>query len=78
MVNGTRSLSSDQGLLSGTQTLLTDQIKLFQSQSISKLQTPFISKTKDNDLEIFKIQVDDIILPWVTDRVPMYWWVPMS
>ena len=29
-------------------------------------------------LEIFKIQVDDIILPWVADGVPMYWWVPMS
>ena len=33
---------------------------------------------KGTFLEIFKIQVDDIILPWVTDGVPMYWWVPMS
>ena len=30
-------------------------------------------KTKDKDFEIFKIQVDDIILPWVADGVPMYW-----
>ena len=30
------------------------------------------------DLEIFKIQVDDIVLPWVANGVPMYWWVPMS
>ena len=29
-------------------------------------------------LEIFKIQVDDIIMPWVTDGAPMYWWDPMS
>ena len=36
------------------------------------------SKTKDKDLDIFKIQVDDIILPWVADGVPKYWWVPMS
>ena len=28
-------------------------------------------KTKDNDLEIFKIQVDDIILPWVAAGVSM-------
>ena len=33
---------------------------------------------KGNNLEIFKIQVDDIILPWVADRVPKYWLVPMS
>ena len=38
----------------------------------------FKAKTKDKDLEIFKIQVYDIILPWVADGVPMYWWVPMS
>ena len=36
------------------------------------------SKTKDKDLEIFKIQVDDIILPWIADGVPIYWWVSMS
>ena len=36
------------------------------------------AKTKDNDLEIFKVQEDDIILPWVADRVPMYWWVLIS
>ena len=29
-------------------------------------------------LKIFKIQVDDIILPWVADGFSMYWWVPMS
>ena len=28
-------------------------------------------------LEIFKIQVDDIILPWETYGFSMYWWVPM-
>ena len=27
-------------------------------------------KTKDKGLEIFKIQVDDSILPWVADGVP--------
>ena len=26
----------------------------------------------------FKIQVDDIILPWVADGVPMNWWVTIS
>ena len=36
------------------------------------------SKTKDKDLELFKIQVDDIILPWLADGVSIYWWVPMS
>ena len=29
-------------------------------------------------LEILKIQVDEIILPWVADGVPIYWWVPIS
>ena len=33
---------------------------------------------KEQFLEIFKIQVDDIILSWVADGVPMYWWVSMS
>ena len=28
------------------------------------------SKTNDKDLEIFKIQVHDIILPWVAEGVP--------
>ena len=37
-----------------------------------------LAKTKDKDLEIFKIQVEDIILPWVADGIPMYWWVPIS
>ena len=41
------------------------------------LLTCFLPKTKDKDLEIFKIQLDDIILPWVADGVTMYWWVPM-
>ena len=37
------------------------------------------SRERENFLEIFKIQVDDIILPWViAEGVPMYWWVPMS
>ena len=27
------------------------------------------SKTKDKDFKLFKIQVDDIILPWVADGV---------
>ena len=48
---------------------------------ISQIYFPldlFIPKTKDKNLEIFKIQVDDIILPWVADGVPMYWWVPIS
>ena len=30
-------------------------------------------KEREHNLEIFKIQVDDIILPWVGDGVPMYW-----
>ena len=33
---------------------------------------------KGHFLEIFKIQVDDIILSWVADGVPIYWWVPIS
>ena len=34
---------------------------------------------KEHFLEVFKIQVSDIILPWIVDRVPMYWWwVPIS
>ena len=36
-----------------------------------------IPREREHLLEIFKIQVDDIILPWVADGVPMYWWVPM-
>ena len=28
---------------------------------------------KETFYKIFKIQVDDIILPWV-----LYWWVPLS
>ena len=36
------------------------------------------AKSKDKALEIFKIQVDDIILPWVADGVRMYWSVPIS
>ena len=28
-------------------------------------------KTKDKNLEIFKIQVDDFILPWVADGVSL-------
>ena len=35
-------------------------------------------RERGNFLEIFKIQVDDIILPQVADRVPVYWWVPIS
>ncbi len=33
----------------------------------------FYAKTKDKVLEIFKIQVDNITLPWVADGVPMYY-----
>ena len=35
-------------------------------------------REREHLIEIFKIQVDDIILPWVADCVPMYWWVPIS
>ena len=35
-------------------------------------------KEREHFLEILKMQVDDIILPWVADWVPMYWGVPMS
>ena len=31
---------------------------------------------KDKDLEIFKILVDDNILPWVADGVPMSYALP--
>ena len=41
-------------------------------------QKKVFPKTKDKDLEIFKIQVDDHFLPWVADGVPMNWSVPMS
>ena len=37
-----------------------------------------IIREREHFLEILKIQVDDIILPWVAEGVPMYWWVPMS
>ena len=37
-----------------------------------------LSRGREHFLEIFKVQVDDIILPWVVDGVPMYWWVPIS
>ena len=33
---------------------------------------------RENLSEIFKLQVDDNILPWVADGFPIYWWVPMS
>ena len=32
-----------------------------------------ISREREYFLEIFKIQVDNIILRWVADRVPIYW-----
>ena len=35
-------------------------------------------REREQFLEIFKKQEDDIILPWVADGVPMYCWVPMS
>ena len=35
-------------------------------------------REREHFLEIIKIQVDDIILPWVADGVTMYWRVPMS
>ena len=35
-------------------------------------------REREHFLEILKKQVDDIILPWVADGIPMYWWVPMS
>ena len=40
--------------------------------AISPMLIAIKSKTKDKDLEIFKIQVVDIILPWVADGVPIY------
>jgi hypothetical protein len=37
-----------------------------------------LGREREHCLEIFKIQVDDIILPWVVDGVPMHWWLPIS
>ena len=37
-----------------------------------------VLREREHFLEMFKIQVDDIILPWVADGVPLYWWVPIS
>ena len=34
-------------------------------------------REREHFLEILKIKVDGIIMPWVADGVPMYWWVPM-
>ena len=47
------------------------------SKKVLVFNSPYMSKLKDKDSEIFKIQVDEIIPPWVADRVPIYWWVPM-
>ena len=38
---------------------------------------PYWVGEREHFLEIFKIQVDYIILPWVADGVPVYWWVPI-
>ena len=43
-----------------------------------KLIEEVVPREREHFLKIFKIQVDDIILPWVADVVPMYWSVPMS
>ena len=36
------------------------------------------NREREHILQIFKIQVDNIILPWVADGVPKDWLVPMS
>ena len=36
------------------------------------IQNVEIIRERENFLEIFKREVDDIILPWVADGVPMY------
>ena len=51
-------------------------IKIHDGYFMSKKQ--FKTRERENFLEVFKIQVDDIILPWVADGISMYWWIPMS
>ena len=48
------------------------------NQAVNILKNPVLIRERERFLEIFKGQVDDIILPWVADGVTMYWWVPMS
>ena len=53
--------------------------KLYKNEpKIQIVTTTAESQGKGTLLEIVKRQVDDIILPWVADGVPMYCWVPMS
>ena len=37
-----------------------------------------LGREREHILEIFEIQVDELILPKVADAVPIYSWVPMS
>ena len=50
------------------------------AETTGELETLMLDRIREREhfLEILKIQVDDIILPWVADAVPMYWWVLMS
>ena len=50
--------------------------KNYVERKYSHFSTLSLTRERKHFLEIFKIQVDDIILPLVADRVPMYWWVP--
>ena len=38
----------------------------------------FLRKIQGKGKLFRNIMKYDINLPWVADRVPMYWWVPMS
>jgi hypothetical protein len=44
----------------------------------SETPKPASRRERENFLEIFKILVDEIILPYVADGFPSICWVPMS
>ena len=53
--------------------------KLVLLEELNLSDTPFkFNSGKGNTLEIFKIQVDEIILPLVADGFLSIGWVPMS
>ena len=51
--------------------------KIYQNQikikEVIRVEIKVYLLIRDRELEILKLQVDNIILPWVADGVPMYW-----
>ena len=48
---------------------------VFFKPRLNKVKVFF--REREHFFKIFKIQVDDIILPLVADGVPKHWWVPI-